>query len=103
MKKKVIYISILMILMLVLILNNKNETKVYEDSNKTLGVYIQNEEGKYIKSSSIPSKESGYTFNDSNSGCDGSASVLWDNEVWGLELDNINRSDTKCYLYFDKN
>ena len=101
MKRKVLYISILILLVIGIILNiNK---KVYQEKdNKGLAIYLMNDDGKYIKSTNIPLKESGYNFNSKYSVCDGSTSILWDNELWGLELDNINRANTKCYLYFDK-
>ena len=103
-KKTLISISagILLVLIIFANTNNNYQKKEKEMSNKSLAIYIQNETGKYERSTSIPGKSSGYSFNTTMSVCDGSATVSWDNDAWGLELDNINRADTKCYLYFDK-
>ena len=42
------------------------------------------------------------TFNTNMSICNGNTVVGWDNEEWGLELSNIDRGNTECFLYFDK-
>lgn len=102
--KKKLYISISILLVLTLLCVNTNNKK-YKDKedNRSLAVYLENDNGKYSKSTSIPLKDSGYAFNNDLSICDGNTSILWDNELWGLELDNIDRENTKCHLYFDKN
>ena len=102
MKKLYISISILLVLTLLCVNTNNKKYKDKEDS-RSLAVYLENDSGKYSKSTSIPLKDSGYTFNNDLSICDGNTSILWDNELWGLELDNIDRENTKCHLYFDKN
>jgi len=77
--------------------------KLLERLSDRLNDYtIKDDNGNYTKSTNIPIKNSGYTFNSSLRICDGSSIISWDNDAWGLELDNINRLDTKCYLYFDK-
>ena len=67
-----------------------------------MAVYIKNDDGNYIKGDNIPSKDSGYTFNTNMSVCNGNTVIGWDNEEWGLELSNIDRGNTECFLYFDK-
>ena len=103
--KKKLYISISILLVLTFLYVNTNDNKYIDkkEDNRSLAVYVENDNGKYSKSTSIPLKDSGYTFNNSLSVCDGNTSILWDNELWGLELDNIDRENTKCHLYFDKN
>lgn len=105
MKNKILLsIGILLVLAVFANTNNKKYIdKSIETNSKSLAVYLQNDTGAYNKSTSIPLKNSGYSFNNSLSVCDGSTTISWDNELWGLELDNISRENTKCYLYFDKN
>ena len=105
MKRKRLYISIGILIVLAIFANTNNKKYInqsIETNSKSLAVYLQNDTGAYNKSTSIPLKNSGYSFNNSLSVCDGSTTISWDNELWGLELDNINRAETKCYLYFDK-
>ena len=104
MKKKVL-LSIMVLVVLAFTVSTTNKKYINKDVETTgnsLAVYIKDNNGNYTKSTNIPIKNSGYTFNSSLSICDGSSIISWDNDAWGLELDNINRLDTKCYLYFDK-
>ncbi len=109
MKKKVLYICIFVFIVLGIVLKLNSNSNVYidksnveETNNRSLAVYLENDNGKYDKSDSFPIKNSGYTFNASKSVCNGSANLSWNDEEWGLELENIDRENTKCYLYFDK-
>jgi hypothetical protein len=111
MKRKTIIIGIAILLAITVnfSINYSSKDKIYlnkniikETNNKALAVYIENDNGKYDKSDSIPIRNSGYTFNASKSVCNGSANLSWNDEEWGLELENIDRENTKCYLYFDK-
>ena len=103
MKKRIIYLSGL-ILVSGLFISYISKDKEYNNTsdNKTLAVYIKNDDGNYIKGDNIPSKDSGYTFNTNMSVCNGNTVIGWDNEEWGLELSNIDRGNTECFLYFDK-
>ncbi len=105
MKKKIVYISIGIFLVLTLMVNTKNKKYINnnkESNNKSLAIYIEDTNGNYNKSTSFPIKDSGYTLNSERSVCSGNTSISWDNESWGLELGNIDRENTMCYLYFDK-
>lgn len=106
MKKKILYISISILIVLVSA-NTINKKYIKENNkevnNKSLAVYIENDNGEFNKTNSIPLKDSGYTLNTSKSVCEGNTNLSWNNDVWGLELSNIDRENTKCYLYFDKN
>lgn len=103
MKKRIICLSGL-VLVSGLFISYFSKDKEYNNTfdNDAMAVYIKNDNGKYDKSDSIPIRNSGYTFNASKSVCNGSTVVGWDNEEWGLELSNIDRENTECFLYFDK-
>ena len=103
MKKKIICLSGL-VLVSGLCISYLSKDKEYNNTsdNKALAVYIKNDEGNYIKGDNIPGRDDGFTFNSNMSLCNGSTVVGWDNEEWGLELSNIDRENTECFLYFDK-
>ena len=103
MKKRIICLSGL-VLVSGLFISYFSKDKEYNNTydNKALAVYIKNDEGNYVKGDNIPGRDDGFTFNSSMSLCNGSAVVGWDNEEWGLELSNIDRENTECFLYFDK-
>lgn len=102
MKKKIIIVSISTLLILGIILNINNESKEYNSNNKGLAIYLENDSGNYSKTNSFPLQDSGYTLNISKSVCNGSTNISWNNEEWGLELDSIDRENTRCFLFFDK-
>ncbi len=111
MKKKIICISLLFILIIsgMILLNNKESKKdnLYINSkelnnNQSLAVFIEKDDGKYERTTSIPTKDSGYTLHTGKSMCEGDATLSWNKEKWGLEIDNVNKREIKCYLYFAK-
>ena len=73
-----------------------------------VSLYLQNEEGNYIEADTIPA--SGYTLNKSQSYCgrsnngeiikDGSVNIIYENGA--INVNNITKKGTKCYLYFDE-
>ncbi len=107
MKRKIIYISIpiLLVIGLTLKVNTKEKTYLNKEAienNKSIAVYIEQEEGTYNKTTSIPNKEDNYVLNTNKSVCNGNTNIGWNKEEWGIELNNIDREETRCYLYFDK-
>ena len=107
MKRKIIYLSIatLLVIGLTLKINTKEKTYLNKEAienNKSIAVYIEQEEGTYNKTTSIPNKEDNYVLNTNKSVCNGNTNIGWNKEEWGIELNNIDREETKCYLYFDK-
>ena len=111
MKKKIICISLLFILIIsgMILLNNKESKKdnLYINSkelsnNQSLAIFIEKDNGGYEKTTSIPTKDSGYTLHTGKSICEGNATLSWNKEKWGLEIDNVNKREIKCYLYFAK-
>ncbi len=103
MKKRIICLSGL-VLVSGLCISCFSKDKEYNNTsdNKALAVYIKNDEGNYVKGDSIPGRDDGFTLNTNMSLCNGSTIIGWDNEEWGLELSNIDRENTECFLYFDK-
>ena len=67
------------------------------DENTSLVFMLQEEDGTYSKSDSLPS--SGYSFNATKSVCSNGATPTWEDNK--LYLNNLTRNGTSCYLYFD--
>ena len=98
MKRKIIFLGTLLTSLIVLggILNKKGILEQLEDNkNIELAIYINNEQ-----TSSIPSKDSGYIFDEQNSSCTNNADLLWDYETWSPVVKNMNEYKTKCTLAF---
>ena len=70
--------------------NTKNE-------NTSLVFMLQEEDGTYSKSDSLPA--SGYSFNVTKSVCSNGATPTWEDNR--LYLNNLTSNGTSCYLYFD--
>ena len=58
---------------------------------------LQDEEGNYNKSDTLPSM--GYTLNALKSVCSNNTTPTWEDNK--LYLNNLTRNGTSCYLYFD--
>ncbi len=71
--------------------NTKNE-------NTSLVFMLQEEDGTYSKSDSLPSN--GYSFNATKSVCSNGATPTWEDNR--LYLNNLTSNGTSCYLYFDQ-
>ena len=82
--------------------NILKEEIINDVPKESIAVYIKQENGNYEKNNSIPNKDAGYQLNETKSICDGTASISWNKNEWGLELANIDKDNIKCYLYFDK-
>ena len=67
------------------------------DENTSLVFMLQEEDGTYKKSDSLPS--SGYSFNATKSVCSNGATPTWEDNK--LYLNNLTSNGTSCYLYFD--
>ena len=70
--------------------NTKNE-------NTSLVFMLQEDDGTYSKSDSLPSN--GYNFNATKSVCSNGATPTWEDNR--LYLNNLTSNGTSCYLYFD--
>ena len=79
----------------------KEEKKVLieenlNNNNTSLAFYIEQENGNYEESSSLPS--TGYTLDTEKSICTNNTTPVWsDNKLY---LDNLQNRGTSCYLYF---
>ncbi len=102
MKKKLI-VSILIVFVIGLIIKIIPKEKEYQEEQEgmRLGIYLEQENGTFVYSSSVPDKNEGYMYNASKSSCDEEASITWDNNYWAPVINNINKGSTKCYLFFD--
>ena len=67
------------------------------DENTSLVFMLQEEDGTYKKSDSLPS--SGYSFNATKSVCSNGATPTWEDNR--LYLNNLTSNGTSCYLHFD--
>ena len=107
-KFKYIFIIILIIILLALIkLPSKNneiyiEDKEIENVTNKLAIYVENESGAFVSSSSIPNKGTGYFLDENQSMCDGQATIKWNNSSWSAQIANISKDNINCYLYFRK-
>ena len=68
-----------------------------KQENTSLVFMLQDEEGNYNKSEELPS--SGYSLNTSKSVCSNNTTPTWEDNK--LYLNNLSKSGTSCYLYFD--
>ena len=73
-------------------------TEEQELENTSLVFMLQDEEGNYNKSDTLPN--SGYSFNASKSVCTDNTTPTWEDNK--LYLNNLTKRGTSCYLYFDK-
>ena len=78
----------------------KEEKKVLveelNNNNTSLAFYIEQEDGNYEESSSLPS--TGYTLDTERSICTNNTIPVWEDDR--LYLDNLQNRGTSCYLYF---
>ena len=66
------------------------------NNNTSLAFYIEQENGNYEESTSLPS--TGYTLDTEKSICTNNTTPVWsDNKLY---LDNLQNRGTSCYLYF---
>ena len=66
------------------------------NNNTSLAFYIEQEDGNYEESSSLPS--TGYTLDTEKSICTNNTTPVWEDDK--LYLDNLQNRGTSCYLYF---
>ena len=66
------------------------------DENTSLAFYIEQENGNYEESSSLPN--TGYTLDTERSICTNNTTPVWEDDR--LYLDNLQNRGTSCYLYF---
>ena len=84
----------------ILFLPNEKEQILIEDKNEentNLVFMLQDEDGNYNKSDTLPSM--GYTLNALKSVCSNNTIPTWEDNK--LYLNNLTRNGMSCYLYFD--
>src|SRR5574344_1446237 len=67
----------------------------FNSGDLTLAVYLDG-----TKANTFPTSSSGYVFDSSNSSCNNSATISWDNTNWAPTINNLTTSGTKCNFYF---
>lgn len=103
MKKVGFVIGLVVVLVGVILFYPKSDNQkiLVEDhhfnQNTSLAFYIEQEDGTYTKSNTLPS--TGYTLNTSKSVCSNGAIPTWDDNK--LYFNNLTKNGTSCYLYFD--
>ena len=102
--KKVFIISMLLIISIcsIFLFLNKQEEQILIQDNTTLNssslaVYLENEDGEYESSSTIPLKDDGYVF--SNAVCENDVEVKWNEEAWSIIVSD--EPTFRCHLYFN--
>ncbi len=71
---------------------------IYEGSGDVIFAFYNGDENV----GTMPTKDSGYVFNSQKSFCDNDAKIKWDKSAWGPTIVNLNKTKTKCNLYFVK-
>ena len=72
--------------------------KEKESTNTSLAFYLEQEDGNYLESTSLP--QTGYTLNTEKSVCTNNTTPVWrENKLY---LNNLKDKGTSCYLYFNK-
>ena len=99
----IVLVGIVLVIGCIFLFNQKDTkeiliTEEQELDNTSLVFMLQDEEGNYHKSDTLPS--TGYTFNTSKSICSNNATPTWEDNR--LYLNNLTKNGTSCYLYFDK-
>jgi len=68
-----------------------------------VGIYTKAKDAStYTKTDTIPSKDSKYKFNSSESSCTNSAIPSWNEETWDVTVSNLTSTGTDCNLYFEE-
>ncbi len=76
--------------------NNKPDVNI-------MAVYIKEPDASdYTKVDDLPVKDLKVSFNTSKSSCTNNATPIWNGDSWNITIDNLMKSGTSCYLYFDK-
>ena len=99
----IVLVGVVLIVGCIFLLSKKDTEKVMiteeqELNNTSLVFMLQDEEGNYNKSDTLPS--TGYSFNASKSVCSNNATPTWEDNR--LYLNNLTKNGTSCYLYFDQ-
>ena len=99
----IVLVGIVLVIGCIFLFNQKDTkeiliTEEQELDNTSLVFMLQDEEGNYDKSDTLPS--TGYTLNASKSVCSDNATPTWEDNR--LYLNNLTKKGTSCYLYFDK-
>ncbi len=75
------------------------ESDIKPDIN-ILATYVKQEDGEYKQVEAIP--QEGYQLNAEKSTCSNGTIPRWDVKTKRFYADNLNKSGTSCYLYFDE-
>ena len=75
--------------------NELPEQEYKKNENINLAIYLNEE-----RIENIPSKDSGYLFDEESSFCTNEARVLWDYDSWSPIIKNISNFPTRCTLVF---
>ena len=104
MKKSIITMGIIVTIGSIALLYDSNKKEVLLNkeeitNNKSIAIYIKQEDGNYEKTNTIP--ESGYILNEEKSVCSNNSKPSWNINTKSLKINNLNSNNTSCYLYFD--
>jgi len=104
MKKSIIIMGIIVTIGSIALLYDSNKKEVLLNkeeitNNKSIAIYIKQEDGNYEKTNTIP--ESGYILNEEKSVCSNNSKPSWNINTKSLKINNLNSNNTSCYLYFD--
>ncbi len=104
MKKSIIIMGIIVTIGSIALLYDSNKKEVLLNkeeitNNKSIAIYIKQEDGNYEKTNTIP--ESGYILNEEKSVCSNNSKPSWNINTKSLKINNLSSNNTSCYLYFD--
>ena len=101
-KISVILIGIVVVTIGILSIQKEEKKVLIEEelnnNNTSLAFYIEQENGVYQESSSLPS--TGYVLDTEKSICTNNTTPVWEDDK--LYLDNLQNRGTSCYLYFQR-
>lgn len=76
----------------------EEEGIVLEETEKTLAVYLEDDDGNYSLSNSNKFPTDGYKFNEDKSKCRHNSKMSWENDKLRIKVKGAD----KCNVYFDK-
>ena len=104
--KKIMICSIICISIITYFIISYDNEEIMQVSNidnnlNDIAFYLQTEEGseEYDSVDTIPSKDDGYVFKEAV--CNDSSVVLFNNNSWSLNVNNMENGRVRCKLYFD--
>jgi len=103
--KKIIGISVFIILIAINMINLKSRNEVLQNETEKSTLFAIYIDG--VQTNQLPGKEEGYSFDEEKSFCNNDVSIKWGYKLWTANVDFTdyklqNKERTYCNLYFKK-